>query len=405
MLVPLFLILLANLARAVVLSTSGRWIVNATGDRVKLRCAVWAGHLETRIPEGLQHQSADSIAGRLAERNFNCVRLTFSDEMVFEDVPVSFAFEKSATRAAIPPTQMIAIYRDVVDKNPALETSTTLGAFGVVIQALEKHGIMVILSNQASRASWCCSESDGNGWWQRHKLDPNIPGETEYANSRYFNPEYWMDGLETMANFSRAHPNVVGLALRSGLRAAGDQIQTQYEQWFSHIEHAAGVVAAANKDLLIVVGGVDYGTDLAFLWDRPLDRGALRNKLVYEFNHYQWSSGSGSCQDRKETLGKKTGFLLAQDQPYTAPLFLSEFGWTQNNPSLDELAYVDCLKEYMMDNDAEWAYWALQGSYYVRDGAVNQEEAYGLLNSDWSDWRNVSFHQVLGPMFNMTQGP
>lgn len=61
---------------AVVLHTSGRWILNASNQRVKLRCVNWAGHMEVNIPEGLQHQPVATIAQWVASNGFNCVRLT-----------------------------------------------------------------------------------------------------------------------------------------------------------------------------------------------------------------------------------------------------------------------------------------------------------------------------------------
>ncbi len=67
--------------------------------------------------------------------------------------------------------------------------------------------------------------------------------------------------------------------------------------------------------------------------------------------------------------------------------------------------YIDCLVDYMTNNDAEWALWALQGSYYVRDGQVDYDESYGALNHDWSAWRNPDFPKRLGNMWQMTQGP
>lgn len=54
-----------------------------------------------------------------------------------------------------------------------------------------------------------------------------------------------------------------------------------------------------------------------------------------------------------------------------------------------ETSYAKCLIfEYMTDQDAHWADWMLyvQGPCYVRDKAIDQ--VYGLLNKDWSDWRN-----------------
>ncbi len=59
----------------------------------------------------------------------------------------------------------------------------------------------------------------------------------------------------------------------------------------------------------------------------------------------------------------------------------------------------------MTGNDADWAVWALQGSYYVRNQQVDFDEYYGLLNHDWTDWRNPAFSGMLGNMWKQTQGP
>jgi len=59
----------------------------------------------------------------------------------------------------------------------------------------------------------------------------------------------------------------------------------------------------------------------------------------------------------------------------------------------------------MQGNDADWAYWALQGDYYVRDKTVNKEETYGLFNKDWNGWRNDNFRNLVGKMMDVVQGP
>lgn len=74
-------LLLAPLVSATVLHTSSRWILDASNNRVKLRCVNWAGHMELSIPEGLQHQPVATIANWIGSNGFNCVRLTFNIDM------------------------------------------------------------------------------------------------------------------------------------------------------------------------------------------------------------------------------------------------------------------------------------------------------------------------------------
>ena len=99
------------------------------------------------------------------------------------------------------------------------------------------------------------------------------------------------------------------------------------------------------------------------------------------------------------------GYLITQDQAYTGPLWLSEFGWTQVNTPANEAEYRSCLVPYMEGNDADWSSVAVQGSYYVRSGKVNSDETYGLLNTEWSGWKNSSWVSSIGSMMTLNQGP
>jgi endoglucanase len=85
---------------------------------------------------------------------------------------------------------------------------------------------------------------------------------------------------------------------------------------------------------------------------------------------------------------------------------LSEFGIGLSSISSSDSAFLSCVASYATGNDMDWAYWAVQGSYYVRDGSgTDVDESYGLLKSDWSGSRNTQFHGLLGNMWQMTQGP
>jgi endoglucanase len=85
---------------------------------------------------------------------------------------------------------------------------------------------------------------------------------------------------------------------------------------------------------------------------------------------------------------------------------LSEFGiGLSGSISSVDRNYLNCVVGYATSNDMDWAYWALQGSYYVRDANADVDESFGLLKKDWSDWRNTEFKGLLGNMWQQTQGP
>ncbi|KAI1777950.1 glycoside hydrolase family 5 protein [Hypoxylon cercidicola] len=391
------------------LSTSSRWILDADGQRVKLRCVNWAGHQEANLPEGLNKQSVDYIADFISQQGFNCVRLTYSiDHALNPDVLVSDSFVAAAGAANVSAADMSGMYAQVADKNPFVNGATTRAVFENVIAALWKKGVMTILDNHVSKASWCCNIDDGNGWWDEGFGYNDM-------NSRYFNTQNWLDGLEAIATWSVSQPGVIGMGLRNEVREWLLQGLNGREDWYNFMTQAATRVHAANPDLLVVMGGTQSATDLTHIRaNRNIDWSAWQGKHVWEWHAYSFTVtfalAKGNCELLKQAYGLFDGFLLEQDQAYTAPLLLSEFGFGMTGGpngglSDDDNAYFTCLRDYVTGNDGEWALWAIQGSYYVRQGAVAADESWGLMDTDWKGLRNPNVTALLAPMFQVTQGP
>lgn len=409
-------------APALPLSTSGRWILDADGARVKLRCVNWAGHMEAHVPEGLHRQSVDTIAQFIADAGFNCVRLTYSiDWALNPDETVADAFANAANLSGTPEYQanLTGFYDDAVALNPFLANGSTTvrDVYGEVIDQLWARGVMTVLDNHVSRAQWCCNLTDGNGWWD------TAFGYTD-ANSRYFNTAEWLQGLSAVATWAAggAHPGVVAMSLRNEIRQFLLQgFNGPYDDWFSNLNQAGAAVHEANPDVLVVVGGGMSATDLTMVrsGSRHLDyASAWPGKHVWEFHAYTFTvtfaADLGSCDLERDEYGAWDGFVLTQGEDYTAPLFLSEFGVGMTSADGDDSTsglsegdydYLTCLVGYMEGNDAEWALWAVQGSYYIRNGVVDYDESYGVLDHSWSTWRNPAFPALLGSMWNVTQGP
>jgi endoglucanase len=147
-LLPLLLALLAlvNSALAapnVPLSTRSRWIVDSGGDRIKLRCVNWAGHMETNLPEGLHKQSIGYLADWIADQGFNCVRLTYSIDWALNPTKsVADAFRDAAPAAQVSTESMLGLYSQAMEKNPSLQNATTQDVFGEVIDRLWDRGVM-----------------------------------------------------------------------------------------------------------------------------------------------------------------------------------------------------------------------------------------------------------------------
>jgi endoglucanase len=220
------------------------------------------------------------------------------------------------------------LYTQAIAKNSWLASSTTRGAFGQVISALGAQGVMVILDNQVSKASWCCSQTDGNGWFKSGAGD---------ADSQYFDVNNWMAGLKAMATFAKTYPNVVGMSLRNEMRPTSDSSATQ-AVWATNVKAGAAAIYAANSNLLIVIGGLNYALDLSWLYSSPLDRSSFPNRVVWEFHWCtcydnpsimrlinqtdSWSYSSTDCTTLKTNIGNSAGYLLTQNKSYTGPLWV-----------------------------------------------------------------------------------
>ncbi|GAP89182.1 putative cellulase family protein [Rosellinia necatrix] len=392
------------------LKTSSRWILDAGGNRVKLRCVNWAGHLEVNTPEGLNKQSVDHIADFVAAQGFNCVRLTYSiDHALNPNVLVSQSFTSAASAASVDVNAMNGMYAQVVEKNPFLASGTTRDAYAAVIAALWKRGVMTILDNHVSRASWCCNLTDGNGWWDQGS------GYNK-ANSRFFNTQNWLNGLESMATWANSQPGVIGMGLRNEIREF--LLQGTFngrDDWYNYLSQAAKRVHQAGPDLLILIGGTQSSTDLTHIRTKGnIDWSAWADKHVWEWHAYEFTVtfalAKDNCSALKSAYGLFNGFVLEQGRDYTAPLILSEFGFSMTggpNRGLSDAhnKYFQCLKEYVLSNDSEWAIWSLMGSYYLREGIFDHDEGYGVMDHDWVGLRNPDLPLLLEPMFQVTQGP
>jgi hypothetical protein len=359
------------------------------------------------MPEGLHKQPLNRTADWIAANGFNCVRLTYSIDMALNPgLRVEDSFRAAAANAKVKEDAMMSIYRAVVEKNPFLKSATVRDVFAEVIRELWARGVMTVLDNHVSKASWCCNLDDGNGWWK----DAPIYWS---ANSRYFNSEQWLAGLRAMAVWSRDQEGVVAMSLRNELRATWTQILFAANTWYDKIPPAARLIHEANPDVLVVIGGLNGGTDLTPMRTRPLDTSGWAGKNVWETHDYPFTVTTpeiGNCDVVKINYGLLYGFVLEQGKPQTGPLWVSEFGVDMQGGPNDGLSdehylYLTCLVNYLEGNDADWALWAVQGSYYVRNGLIDDEETWGALDKDWVDWRNPNFKGMLGKMWQVTQGP
>ncbi|KAL5552754.1 hypothetical protein UlMin_040155 [Ulmus minor] len=372
-----------QLATALPLSTSSRWIVDEGGKRVKLSCLNWVSHLEPVVAEGLSKQPLDAISKRIGSMGFNCVRLTWPLFLATNDSLASLTVRESFQSLGL--SDAIS---GVQSNNPSIIDLSLIEAFQAVVSSLGDNNLMVILDNHISKPTWCCSNYDGNGFF----------------GDKYFNPDLWIKGLTRMATLFNGVRNVVGMSLRNELRGPKQNVN----DWYTYMQRGAEAVHKANPNVLVILSGLSYDTDLSFLDNRPLNL-TFSGKVVFEIHWYAftngkaWESGNPNqvCGMVGSRMAKASGFLLDKGWP----LFVSEWGVDQRGTNVNDNRYLSCFLATAAQNDWDWAMWTLVGSYYFRQGVVGMNEYYGVLNDDWDGIRSQTILQKVAAVQYPFQGP
>ena len=108
------------------LSVKGRYVVDSSGNRVKLGCVNWYGAEELDfVVGGLQWQSISSISSLIAQYGFNCIRLPFSLELIDKNPVIS--------------------NRTLIQQEPSLYGKHALDVLDAVVSGLTSQHLMVIL--------------------------------------------------------------------------------------------------------------------------------------------------------------------------------------------------------------------------------------------------------------------
>ena len=111
------------------------------------------------------------------------------------------------------------------------------------------------------------------------------------------------------------------------------------------------------------------------------------DKIALELHNYQ--NSATNCDSIKSGLWNNGFKALDASSVNQMPVVLTEFGYHQQDGSVSK-TYATCLKKIIPEWKAGWTVWVLAGSYYIRSGTQDFEETWGLLNHDWSDWRNAN---------------
>ncbi len=332
--------------------TQGRNIVDANNERVKLASVNWyGGSDELFVPGGLDVQHRSDISRTIRHLGFNSVRLPYSDEMVMDNPLIS---------------------SDLLSANEDLIGLRALDIYVAVVQALTDAGIMVIINNHITQATWCCGTNLCDTAWYNDHLGPACRvRQTE---------EQWIENWEIVMGDFIDNPLVIGADLRNEPRGLWGTMP--WNKWATAAEKAGNRLLKMRKDWLIFVEGVSSANDLSGVKNRPvvLD---VPDRVVYSAHVYSWS-GWGSLDGMyakrpfmsfAASMHENWGYLLADN---IAPVWVGEFGGP-HLPGKGDLHYWRNLMRYLKMVDADFGYWALN----PRKPHNDEAETYGLLEDDW----------------------
>ncbi|KAL1551964.1 cellulase [Salvia divinorum] len=371
-LMALFLLQVVAFSNSAQLSTNSRWIVDsATGKRVKLTCVNWPSHLEPMIAEGLEKKPINDIIQKISGNGFNCVRFTWPTFMFtrpdYGNLKVFESLDKYNLSAA-----KVGISKN----NPQILNMTVVELHKTVVGELGKNKVMVVLDNHVSRPTWCCDGNDGNGFF----------------GDAYFEPKEWLQGLTAVATTYKGFPQVVGMSLRNELRGG----RQNEPNWYKYMQEGANTIHAQNPDLLVIVSGLNADTNLGYLRSKAFNVN-FTNKLVFEAHWYTfgipdkaWTAQTNNlCAT--QTKRARDDYLFLTSAKNSFPVFMGEFGIDERGLNVADNRYITCFLAVVAEFDVDWALWSLQGSYILRQGIVNHDEYYGILDIDWDRLRSPAF--------------
>ncbi|KAL9948962.1 hypothetical protein D7B24_009491 [Verticillium nonalfalfae] len=352
------------------------------------------------IPEGLQYSSIADVVAKIKSLNMNSVRMGWATEMVDDilDNGGDVSIKETMTRV-LGEELAVDVVSDILKHNPSFtEETTRLEVWDAVAAELQKAELHMIVNNHVSKAVWCCSPDDGNGWF----------------DDTYFDVVKWKRSLDFMTRHAKQNwPAATAHSLRNELRIVNSAANDTYgwSRWYDEMTDAAAIVNAADPDALVIYSGLNYDHELNPITAKlPLSETDPRvfdladfdyaDKIVFELHTYDnWMTNCTFFQSELYNRGFNALDTSAESTSRNiAPVFFSEFGFAQNGT--DYLGvYAQCLKDFItgdkrigaasrIEGPIGWLQWTIGGSYYMRQGIPDFDDWWAILNHDWSNWRN-----------------
>jgi hypothetical protein len=177
-----------------------------------------------------------------------------------------------------------------------------------------------------------------------------------------------------------------------------------------YMQRGAEAVHAANPRVLVILSGLNFDNDLAFIKSRPVKL-SFTGKAAFEVHWYSfsntqdWATGNANdaCARLTASVNRRALYLLQLHKG--CPVILSEFGVDNRGVSDNDNRYWGCVAAATADADLDWALWTLQGSYYLRQGVQDHDEVYGVLDRTWSRPRNETALRRVQALQRPLRGP
>ena len=375
-------------APQVPLSTSGRYIIDARGRRIRLAGVNWYGaHEDDGVVPGLERTGRRALAARIASLGFNSVRLPFSLWMTEQTSPVPDEY---------------------LGANPDLSGATPMQLYDACVEALTGAGLIVIPNCHTLDPGWCCADDDEQGLWFNNR----------WSAVRFFTA--W----QQMAARYKANPLVAGLDIMNEPRRARVGWRVRAPTWGSRpkTDLAAMYTAAGNlihevsPEVLIICEGLDYAADLTGVARHPV-RLERPGKVVYSLHDYSWFHPAAQPRQAYfDQMRVNGGYLLDEG---IAPLWIGEFGNdTRSLSNFDrssspQSAWWNNFEGWLTEHDVDWCWWPLNptqprgtvpvtGQHRSRWG---DPEPWGLLAPDWRGVANPGVLDILKQMIPPRTGP
>jgi aryl-phospho-beta-D-glucosidase BglC (GH1 family) len=381
------------MAVAVPLSTSGRFIVDKNGRRVRLAGVNWYGASEDLgVPAGLDRVNRHALAQLIAAQGFNSVRLPFSLWMVENLHPVDGKY---------------------LTANPDLQGKNPLGVYDSCVSALTQQGLIVIPNCHILDRGWCCDNNDRNGLW----FNDDFP------------PAKFTDAWQTIAKRYASNPLVAGMDIKNEPRPAKVHGKTLTPTWgdggqadFAAMYTSVGnMIHQFNPNALIMCEGLDYAANLKDAAQHPVQL-TKPNKVVYSMHDYaSFKHPDGQDQAAYNNQLHTNGGYLLDTEPHpvphkTAPVWISEFGHVASNLTPQTTGWWTHIMTWLKDQDVDWCWWALnpthgQSTIPFADPSKAQRakqgdnEPFGLLTQDWSAVGFPAVMTMLKAIMAPSKGP